>query len=123
MGLRIVSTALQLQRRPSMADPVDRMRAHVTATILHATKLLADLKGFDEALLTLKPALNRMTNDEREGYVARLCGYDEQLPERLTNLVESLADLLAGLTTADAGRAWLEQHTARLENNETIEAA
>jgi hypothetical protein len=105
-----------------VADPVDRVRAHVTTTILHATKLLADLTEVDEALQTLTPALDRMTNDERESYVARLCGYDEQLPERLRNLVEGLADLLAGLTTADGGRAWLEQHTARLENDEIIEA-
>jgi hypothetical protein len=34
-----------------------------------------------------------------------------------------LADLLAGLTSTDGGRAWLQQHTARLEAGDTAEAA
>jgi hypothetical protein len=55
--------------------------------------------------------------------VARLCEYDETLPVRLHALVEGLADLLAGLTTTDGGKAWLQQHTARLEGGEPAEAA
>jgi hypothetical protein len=107
-----------------MADPVDRIRARVTATILHATKLLADLKAIDEALQTLKPALGWMTNDERDSYVARLCGCDEQLAERLRNLVESLAGRpFSGAYHRRRGWTWLEQRTARLESDETIEAA
>jgi hypothetical protein len=32
--------------------------------------------------------------------------------------VESLADVIAGLTPTDGGRAWLDHHVARLEAGE-----
>ena len=54
----------------------------------------------------------------RESYVARLCGYDDALPQRLRDLIESLADIVAGLTPSDRGRAWLAHHLARLEAGE-----
>jgi hypothetical protein len=69
------------------------------------------------------PGLATMTAGERKAYVARLCGHDETLPARLRDLVESLADLLAGLTSTDGGKAWLQQHTARLEAGDPAEAA
>jgi hypothetical protein len=106
-----------------MTDQLEELRGHVTATIQNATDLLARLMSLDEALQTVQPALAEMTNDEREAYVARLCGYDARLPERLHDLVESLADLLAGLTSADGGQTWLQQHRARLADGETPEAA
>lgn len=102
-----------------MATPdLEGLRRHVERTIQHATKLLASLTSLDDALQVLLPSLATMTGAERETYVARLCGYDEALPERLRVLVESLADVIAGLTTADDGRAWLDLHLARLEAGE-----
>ncbi len=97
---------------------LERLRAHVDTTVRHATDLLGALTSLDEALKVLLPSLAAMTEAEREVYVARLCGYDEALPERLRVLVESLADVIAGLTTADAGRAWVAHHLARLEAGE-----
>jgi hypothetical protein len=100
------------------ARDCDGVRAHVDRTIQHATDLLATLTSLDEALQGLIPSLAAMTEAEREAYVARLCGYDETLPERLRELVEALADVIAGLTPTDGGRAWLEHHRARLEAGE-----
>jgi hypothetical protein len=100
------------------ADEVERLHQHVDLTIRHATNLLAGLTKLDEALQGLLPSLVDMTDAERESYVARLCGYDETLPDRLRDLVESLADVIAGLTPTDGGRAWLDHHLARLEAGE-----
>ncbi|MBM4440635.1 MAG: hypothetical protein FJ027_09445 [Candidatus Rokubacteria bacterium] len=97
---------------------LERLRSHVDETIRHATDVLADLTSLDEALHGLLPRLASMTDRERERYVARLCGYDDALPERLRELVEALADVVAGLTTADRGGAWLTHHLARLEAGE-----
>lgn len=60
---------------------------------------------------------------ERAASAARLCGYDAALPERLRALVESLADVLAGLTSTDAGRAWLAHRQAQLMAGDAEEAA
>jgi hypothetical protein len=100
------------------AADFERLRAHVDKTIKHATGLLGSLTSLDEELQGLLPALATMTEGEREAYVARLCGYDEALPDRLRELVESLADMIAGLTPTDGGRAWLDHHLARLESGE-----
>ena len=100
------------------ADEFDRLREHVTLTARHATTLLGSLTALDEALQLLLPSLTHLTEREREMYVARLCGYDEALPDRLRELVESLADVIAGLTVTDGGRAWLEHHLSRLEAGE-----
>jgi hypothetical protein len=106
-----------------MADRLEPFRSHVMATILHATDLLADLTSLDEALETLHAFPAALTETEREALMARLCGYDEDLPERLSQLVESLADLVAGLTSTDGVRAWLQQRMNRLAEGETAEAA
>jgi hypothetical protein len=106
-----------------MVDRLEPLRAHVIATIEHATDLLVFLKSLDEALETLQAYPEALTEAGRETLVARLCGYDEDLPQRLRQLVESLADLLAGLTTSDGGRAWLHQRVSRLEAGEAGEAA
>ena len=97
---------------------LQRLRDHVDATIVHATALLGSLTSLDEVLHSRIPTLAAMTEAQREAYVARLCGYDAALPERLRELVESLADVVAGLTTADQGRAWLDHHRGRLEAGE-----
>ena len=104
-----------------MATPeqLESLRSHVTATVQHATDLLGDLTSIDDAFRVLLPSLAQMTDDEGEAFVARLCGYDAALPERLRGLVESLADVLAGLTTADGGDVWRQHHLARLEAGET----
>ena len=100
------------------ASDLERLRRHVERTIHHATKLLGGLTSLDDELQIMLPSLASMTEAEREAYVARLCGYDAALPERLRQLVESLADVIAGLTTADNGRAWLGHHLTRLEAGE-----
>ena len=99
-------------------DEFDRLRQHVDVTIRHATKLLGSLTSMDEALQMLLPSLAPLTEAEREVYVARLCGFDEALPDHLRTLIESLADVVAGLTVADGGRGWLDHHLARLESGE-----
>jgi hypothetical protein len=94
---------------------LEGLRRHVETTIRHATDLLRSLTSLDEALQAVMPSLADMTDGERTAFVARLCGYDADLPERLRTLVESLADVIAGLTTSDGGSAWLEHHLARLQ--------
>lgn len=100
------------------ATEFDQLHSHVETTIRHATDLLATLTSLDEALQGFLPSLAAMTGAERESYVARLCGYDETLPDRLRDLVESLADVIAGLTPTDGDRAWLAHHLARLQAGE-----
>ena len=48
---------------------------------------------------------------------------DESTPERLEALVEALADVLAGLTSADSGAHWLAHQRARLAAGEDAAAA
>jgi hypothetical protein len=100
-----------------------RLRDHVTATIGRGTDLLSDLKSLDAWLQELTPTLARLSESEREAFVARLCGYDASLPEQLWELIEGLADLVGGLTTTDGAQAWVRQHVARLESGEETEAA
>jgi hypothetical protein len=104
-------------------DQLEPLRDLVTIAIKDATALITRLQALDGALTTLVPGLAAMTAAERDAYVAKLCEYDETLPERLRDLVEGLADLLAGLTSTDGGQAWLQQRKARLEAGETTEAA
>ncbi len=105
-----------------MPDRLERLRGHITTTVEHATALLADLTSLDEAFQTLMPSLADLTNSEREALVARICGYDEAMAERLRALVEAMADVLAGLTTADNGQLWLQQQIQRLEAGEDVAA-
>ncbi len=104
-------------------EALEGLRAQITTAVQHGTDLLGDLKVLDDALQALLPSLGRLTEAERAAQVARLCGFDEALPARLRQLVESLADVLAGLTTADGGRAWLDHHLTRMQTGETDEAA
>jgi hypothetical protein len=107
---------------PAETD-VERLRARVTTTIQRGTHLLADLKALDDRLVFLLPLLQDMPQSEREQFVARLCGYDAALPERLRELIEGLADLVAGLTATDGGAAWRRLHLERLAAGDTEEAA
>jgi hypothetical protein len=100
-----------------------RLRDQVTATIRRGTGLLEDLKSLDDGLQALMPALAKLPESERETLVARLCGYDAALPDRLHQLIEGMADLVAGLTATDGGQAWVRQHVARLESGEETDAA
>jgi hypothetical protein len=102
---------------------VDRLREQVSSSIQHGTELLANLTSLDAWLQPLMPALGRLPESEREAFVARLCGYDASLPDRLRVLIEGLADLLAGLTASDGGEAWVRHHITRLEAGEETEAA
>src|SRR5262249_46302408 len=100
-----------------------RLREQVTATIRHGTGLLSDLKSLDDWLEALMPALSRVSESEREAFVARLCGYDASLPEQLRQLIEGLAALVGGLTTSDGAQRWVRQHVTRLESGDDSEAA
>ena len=100
-----------------------RMRERVETAVQRATDLLADLTSLDDWLQDLMPALARLSESEREAAVARMCGYDASLPDELRELIDGLADLIAGLTASDGGQAWVRHHIARLEAGEDTEAA
>jgi len=102
---------------------LDRLRTHVTATIQHATDLLGGLAALDAGLARLLPSLSKLPTSERDQLVARLCGYDPELPDRLRALIEGLADVVAGLTTTDGAAAWRRHQLERLGAGESEEAA
>ena len=106
-----------------MESDLDRLRIHVTSTIQRGTDLLADLKTLDAGLALLMPSLSELPASERAQLVARLCSYDAALPERLRELVEGLADVVAGLTTTDGAAAWRRHQLERLGAGEGEEAA
>ena len=108
---------------PIPEDQLEALRGRISTTIRRSTDLFADLTSLDEWLQELTPALARMTESERRTFVAKLCGYDPALPEHLQQLVQGLADLLAGLTAADGGQAWLRHHLTPLESGEEEAAA
>ena len=102
---------------------LDRLRTQVTTAIQRATDLLADLTALDAGLARLLPALSKLPASERDQMVARLCGYDPELPDRLRALIEGLADVVAGLTTTDGAAAWRCHQLERLGAGEGEEAA
>ena len=106
-----------------MKTDVEGLRAQVMTTIRRGTDLLADLKALDDGLALLLPTLSKLPESEREQIVARLCGYDPALPERVRALIEGLADVVAGLTTTDGAAAWRRHQLERLGSGETDEAA
>src|SRR5256885_15109944 len=97
-----------------METDLDQLRTQVTATIQRGTDLLADLQALDAGLTLLLPSLSERPASEREQLVARLCGYDAGLPDRLRQLVEGLADVVARLTTTDGAAAWRRHQLERL---------
>jgi hypothetical protein len=106
-----------------MGTDLDGLRTQVTATIQRATDLLAHLTALDAGLARLLPSLSKLPASERDQQVARLCGYDPELPDRLRALIEGLADVVAGLTTTDGAAAWRRHQLERLGAGESEEAA
>jgi hypothetical protein len=100
---------------------LDALRGQVSAAAKHGTALIADLRAISERFPVLVPSLVELTEAERWRAVARLCAIDEEMPARLRGLVEDLADVLAGLTTTDAGEAWVERRLATLRAGDTEE--
>ena len=107
----------------STATHADALRDQVARTIRRTTDLIADLKALAGGLETLLPEGAGRTESERWREVARLAGLDQTTPERLEALVEALADVLAGLTSADNGGHWLAHQRARLADGEDATAA
>jgi hypothetical protein len=105
------------------AVPTEVLRRHVMQAIQHGTDLIGDLKSLAGAFEGLVPELEKATESERWAEVARLAGIDARLPDDLAALVETLADVVAGLTSADAGHGWLEHQRARLAAGEDAAAA
>jgi hypothetical protein len=106
----------------STAVELERLRTHVATTARVATDLLGDLKALDDQFHVLLPSVTRLTGEEREARVATLCGFDPSLAARLRELVEALADVLAGLTSSDGGQSWLQHQLGRLEAGEETAA-
>ncbi|HEX9818195.1 MAG TPA: hypothetical protein VGD07_01085 [Methylomirabilota bacterium] len=94
------------------------LRRHVTRTTKHGTSLIADLQALAEAFELLLPELADATASERWVEVARMTGLDPAMPAHLADLVETLADVLAGLRSDDGGAAWLHHQRARLDAGE-----
>jgi hypothetical protein len=108
------------------SDPATRaeiLRRHVMQAIQHGTDLIADLQTLARAFEVLVPELAEATERERWAEVSRLAGLDTAVPEELAALVETLADVLAGLTSADGGEGWLAHQRARLQAGEDATAA
>lgn len=111
---------------PGMAStprPAEALREQVSRAIRRTTDLIADLKALAAGLETLLPESLGRTESERWREVAQLAALDEATPERLEALVETLADVLAGLTSADNGAHWLAHQRARLAAGEDATAA
>src|SRR5436309_6798011 len=107
----------------STSQHAEALREQVTRTIKRTTDLIADLKSLAAGLETLIPDGGTGTESERWREIARLAAFDETTPERLEALVEALADVLAGLTSADNGAHWLAHQRARLAAGEDAAAA
>lgn len=108
---------------PASPERLEILRDDVTRAIHHGTDLLADLNAIADGLEALEPRIADLTEAERLVCVARLVGFDRAMPERLSEMVESLADVLAGLTATDGGAAWLAQRRGRLESGDEEDAA
>jgi hypothetical protein len=108
---------------PAATLRTDTLRQHVMQAAQHGTDLIADLQALARAFDVLVPELADATKRERWAEVARLTGLDVRVPDELAALVETLADILAGLTSADGGRAWLGHQRARLDAGEDDSAA
>lgn len=107
----------------STPQQAEALREQVTRAIKRTTDLIADLKSLAAGLETLLPDGPARTESERWREIARLAALDETQPERLEALVETLADVLAGLTSADNGAHWLAHQRARLAAGEDAAAA
>jgi hypothetical protein len=102
---------------------LELLRRHATEATRHGTNLIADLQAFAAAFEVVAPELAAATERERWREVARITGLDPACADDLATLVETLADVLAGLTTSDGGAAWLAHQRARLAAGEDATAA
>jgi hypothetical protein len=109
----------------TQAPPIttEELRRHVTRAIQHSTDLIADLQALPRAFEGLVPELREATESERWAELTRITALDAALPDVLTAVVETLADVLAGLTSTDGGQGWLEHQRARLDAGEDATAA
>jgi hypothetical protein len=107
---------------PAATLRTEALRQHVMQAMQHGTELIADLQTITGAFEALVPEIAAATEHERWAEVARLTGLDASTPDDLSALVETLADILAGLTSADAGRGWLDHQRARLAAGEETAA-
>ena len=107
----------------STPKQAEALREQVSRAIRRTTDLIADLKTLAAGLETLLPEAHARTETERWREVAQLAALDETTPERLETLVEALADVLAGLTSADNGAHWLAHQRARLAAGDDAAAA
>jgi hypothetical protein len=105
------------------AARLELLRRHAIEATRHGTALIADLQAFAAAFAVLVPELEDTTERERWAEVARITGLDPACTDDLAGLVETLADVLAGLTTTDGGAAWLAHQRARLAAGEDATAA
>jgi hypothetical protein len=108
---------------PAPVITTEELRRHVTRAIQHSTDMIADLQSLARAFEGLMPELRDATESERWAEVARIAALDAALPDVLAAVVESLADVLAGLTSSDGGQGWLEHQRARLDAGEDATAA
>jgi hypothetical protein len=105
------------------AARLELVRHHATEATRHGADLIADLQALAAAFAVVVPELEDATERERWAEVARLTGLDPASPDDLATLVETLADVLAGLTSTDSGAAWLAHQRARLAAGEDATAA
>jgi hypothetical protein len=102
---------------------VETLRRHVVRTVERGTDLIADLRSLALEFEVLMPELADATEAERWAAFARIAAVDPAVREHLTALVETLADVLAGLSATDGGAAWLQLQRTRLEAGEDTAAA
>jgi hypothetical protein len=107
------------------APPVttEELRRQVIRAIQHSTDLIADLQALARPFESLLPELREATESERWLEVTRITALDPALPDQLAAVVETLADVLAGLTSSDGGQGWLEHQRARLDSGEDATGA
>jgi hypothetical protein len=105
------------------AVTTEELRRHVTRAIQHSTDLIVDLQALARGFQSIVPELRDATESDRWAEVTRIIALDAALPDMLAAVVETLADVLAGLTSSDGGRGWLEHQRARLDAGEDAAAA
>lgn len=107
----------------STPKQAEALREQVSRAIKRTTDLIGDLNMLAAGLETLLPESPARTQTDRWREVAQLAALDAAMPERLEALVEALADVLAGLTSADNGAHWLAHQRARLAAGDDAAAA